>query len=128
MRLVVNCSKLEPQRGAISEAYLDEIAEAVSNAADYGIYTIIDMHQDAFSASIFTEDADECPAGTQPGKGWDGAPQQVKLILLLADFGYPLMANDDDYKAILEQAENFEKHQVAGQGDRNLFRPGDSYP
>lgn len=52
VRLVVNWSKLEPQRGAISEAYLDEIDEAVSNAAAYGIYTVIDMHQDGFSAFI----------------------------------------------------------------------------
>ncbi len=79
VRLVVNWSRLEPQRGAISEAYLDEIDEAVSNAADYGIYTVIDMHQDAFSAFIFTEDAAECPSGTQPGKGWDGAPQWATL-------------------------------------------------
>ena len=79
VRLVVNWSKLEPQRGAISQAYLDEIDEAVSIAAAHGIYTVIDMHQDAFSAFIFTEDADECPSGTQPGKGWDGAPQWATL-------------------------------------------------
>ncbi|WP_299196173.1 HsdR family type I site-specific deoxyribonuclease [uncultured Amphritea sp.] len=38
------------------------------------------------------------------------AELQVKLILLLAEFGYPPVANDDAYKAILEQAENFKKH------------------
>jgi len=35
---------------------------------------------------------------------------QVKLILLLAEYGYPLVANDDAYKEILEQAENFKKN------------------
>jgi type I restriction enzyme R subunit len=40
------------------------------------------------------------------------AELQVKLILLLAEFGYPPVANDDAYKAILEQAENFKKHKV----------------
>ena len=79
VRLVVNWSKLEPQRGAISDAYLDEIDETVSIAAAHGIYTVIDMHQDAFSAFIYTEDADECSPGTQPGKGWDGAPQWATL-------------------------------------------------
>jgi len=38
------------------------------------------------------------------------AELQVKLILLLAKYGYPPVANDDAYKEILEQAENFKKH------------------
>ena len=38
------------------------------------------------------------------------AELQVKLILLLAEFGYPPVANDDAYKEILEQAENFKKN------------------
>ncbi len=41
------------------------------------------------------------------------AELHVKLILLLAEFGYPPVANDDAYKEILEQAENFKKHSVA---------------
>jgi type I restriction enzyme, R subunit len=40
------------------------------------------------------------------------AELQVKLILLLAEFNYPPVANDDAYKDILEQAENFKKHSV----------------
>ncbi|WP_444925888.1 type I restriction enzyme endonuclease domain-containing protein [Microbulbifer sp. TRSA002] len=40
------------------------------------------------------------------------AELQVKLILLLAEFGYPPIANDDVFKEILEQAENFKKYQV----------------
>ena len=43
------------------------------------------------------------------------AELQVKLILLLAEFGYPPVANDDAYKEILEQAENFKKYQGAAQ-------------
>jgi type I restriction enzyme R subunit len=39
------------------------------------------------------------------------AELQVNLILLLAEFGYPPVANDDAYKEILEQAENFKKNQ-----------------
>ncbi|WKD48909.1 type I restriction enzyme endonuclease domain-containing protein [Microbulbifer spongiae] len=41
------------------------------------------------------------------------AKLQVKLILLLAEFGYPPIANDEVFKEILEQAENFKKHQMA---------------
>jgi len=44
------------------------------------------------------------------------AELQVKLILLLAEYGYPPVANDDAYKEILEQAENFKKYQGAAQG------------
>ena len=38
------------------------------------------------------------------------AELQVNLILLLAEYGYPPVANDDAYKEILEQAENFKKN------------------
>jgi len=41
------------------------------------------------------------------------AELQVNLILLLAEYGYPPVANDDAYKEILEQAENFKKHTAA---------------
>ncbi len=41
------------------------------------------------------------------------AELQVNLILLLAEYGYPPVANDDAYKEILEQAENFKKHSAA---------------
>jgi type I restriction enzyme R subunit len=41
------------------------------------------------------------------------AELQVNLILLLAEYGYPPVANDDAYKEILEQAENFKKHRAA---------------
>ena len=41
------------------------------------------------------------------------AELQVSLILLLAEFGYPPIANDDVFKEILEQAENFKKHRAA---------------
>lgn len=40
------------------------------------------------------------------------AELHVKLILLLAEYGYPPVANDDAYKEILEQAENFKKNRV----------------
>ena len=35
---------------------------------------------------------------------------KVDLILALAKHGYPPVANDEVYKEILEQAENFKKH------------------
>ena len=74
IRLVVNWSQLEPVRGEVSEAYLDRIDSYVRTAAEHGIYTVIDMHQDAYSAFIFTPEGEVCPEGSSPAKGWDGAP------------------------------------------------------
>lgn len=41
------------------------------------------------------------------------ASLKVDLILLLHKSGYPPVANDDAYKDIIEQAENFKKYQLA---------------
>ncbi len=79
IRLVVHWSRLEPERGSIDDAYLDEIDAAVTAAAEHGLYTVIDMHQDAYSAFIYTGDDEECPEGSWPGKGWDGAPAWATL-------------------------------------------------
>lgn len=74
VRLIVHWSLLEPERGQIDTAYLDQIEEYVEQAAAHGMYTVIDMHQDAYSAFIFTDADESCPEGASPGKGWDGAP------------------------------------------------------
>lgn len=79
VRLLITWSRVEPERGVIDHAYLDEVDAAVTAAAERGIYTVIDMHQDAYSAFIATEDPAECPEGTRPGKGWDGAPAWATL-------------------------------------------------
>ena len=54
IRLIVHWSRIEPLRGQIDTDYLDEIDAMVRLAAQYGIYTVIDMHQDAYSAFIYT--------------------------------------------------------------------------
>ncbi len=40
------------------------------------------------------------------------AALKVELILLLHSYGFPPVANDDVYKNVLEQAENFKKNQI----------------
>lgn len=79
VRLVINWSRVEPERGFIDHDYLDEIDTAVRSAAARGIYTVIDMHQDAYSAFIATENAAECEPDARPGKGWDGAPRWATI-------------------------------------------------
>ena len=41
------------------------------------------------------------------------AELKVALILLLHKYGYPPVTNDDAYKDIIEQAENFKKYHTA---------------
>jgi len=79
IRLIVHWSRLEPERGELNNAYIDEIDETVQLAAQYGIYSVIDMHQDAYSAFIYTPNHELCPEGTTPGKGWDGAPEWATI-------------------------------------------------
>jgi endoglycosylceramidase len=79
VRLVVHWSRLEPERGQIDSDYLDQIDGYVTAAAERGLYTVIDMHQDAWSATIATPAGEVCPEGSSPGKGWDGAPAWATL-------------------------------------------------
>jgi len=55
VRLVVHWSRLEPERGHI------------------------DMHQDAYSAFIYTPESETCPEDAWPGNSWDGAPEWATL-------------------------------------------------
>ena len=40
------------------------------------------------------------------------AELKMDLILVLAEYGYPPVTNDEVFKEILEQAENFKKYNV----------------
>jgi len=79
VRLTLSWSRLEPLRGQISTQYLDAIRQAVSWAAEQHIYVILDMHQDAWSATVAAQTGLRCRAGTEPMKGWDGAPAWATL-------------------------------------------------
>lgn len=74
VRLIVSWSRLEPTRGAYDRAYVAEIREAVDWAAAYGLYVVLDMHQDAYGVAVNAPEGTKCPPGTKPNNGWDGAP------------------------------------------------------
>lgn len=74
VRLLVTWSTLEPTPGAYDEEYVARIREAVGWAASYGLYVVLDMHQDAYGLAVNTPDDEVCPPGTKPNNGWDGAP------------------------------------------------------
>jgi len=52
LRLPVNWSGIEPQPGAYDDAYLDRIGALVDDCENAGVYTIVDLHQDAFGKDI----------------------------------------------------------------------------
>lgn len=74
VRLLISWSRVEPERGRYDLDYLDAVDAHVRAAAERGIYTVIDMHQDVFSPHLATPDPAILPAGTTPARGWDGAP------------------------------------------------------
>lgn len=79
IRLAVNWSQLEPTPGRYSTEYIDRIAQVVGWAAQQGIYTIIDMHEDAYSRFTPETAPVSSPGGllgpTQESGGHaDGAP------------------------------------------------------
>ena len=59
VRLGVIWAGVEPQPGVYDAAYIDSIRQTVDMLAAHGIYTIIDMHQDLYSASLGGEGAPE---------------------------------------------------------------------
>ena len=73
VRLIVSWSALEPTRGAYDTAYVDRIREAVDQAADNGLYTVLDMHQDAYGIAVDTPLGDDLsdrhPARQRVGRG-----------------------------------------------------------
>ncbi len=79
VRLLVSWSRLEPTRGKIDQAYLAKIHAAVAAAARHGIWSVIDMHQDAWGKYVASPPGVVCPSGSKPGIGWDGAPQWATI-------------------------------------------------
>ncbi len=79
VRLLLSWSRVEPQPGVYDEAYLDQAAAAVALLADRGIYSIIDLHQDAWGPTLAAPAEQTCAAGSEPALGWDGAPGWATL-------------------------------------------------
>ena len=73
VRLIVSWSALEPSPGDYDTAYVARIRQAVRWAASYGLYVVLDMHQDAYGIAVDTPIDETCATGS-PNNGWDGAP------------------------------------------------------
>ena len=68
VRLGLSWSALEPERGEFDQAYVDQITEAVDWAKKYGIYTVLDMHQDGWW-NEGTPEGTRVPPGHRPDVG-----------------------------------------------------------
>ncbi len=75
VRLGIIWAAVEPQPGVFDAAYLASIAQTVQTLSDYGIYTVLDMHQDNYGGTFGGEGAPDWAAQT------GGLPNN--------DFGFP---------------------------------------
>ena len=73
VRLGMSWSRLEPTRGELDEDYLDQVRAAVASAKEHGLYTVLDLHQDAWGNALARPEQ-QCGGGTSATTGWDGAP------------------------------------------------------
>jgi endoglycosylceramidase len=74
VRLLLSWSKVEPAPGQYNARYLGRVADVVDELAAVGIYTIIDLHQDAWGPTLAAGDDEQCTLPETPALGWDGAP------------------------------------------------------
>ncbi|MBI5533319.1 MAG: cellulase family glycosylhydrolase [Deltaproteobacteria bacterium] len=87
IRLLVMWEGVEPDaKGQYDEAYLQYLREIVKTAGDYGIYVLMDMHQDMFSRHLgvrYNEDPgkDVDDPAVQPGN------LQYSLLSLIPPYG-----------------------------------------
>ena len=79
VRLLLSWSRVEPEPGVYDEAYLDEIEAAILVLQSHGIYAIVDLHQDAWGATLAAPPDQTCGRGQRPAFGWDGAPGWATL-------------------------------------------------
>lgn len=79
VRLLLSWSRVEPQPGVYDATYLDQARAAVRLLAGRGLYTIIDLHQDAWGATLVARPDEMCLQSNPPAFGWDGAPGWATL-------------------------------------------------
>ncbi|AUP77301.1 glycoside hydrolase family 5 protein [Flavivirga eckloniae] len=74
VRLCISWSRVEPNPGKYDDSYLDEVAKTVDMLSKRGVYTLMDLHQDAWGASLAAPPGTICTEGVT-AEGWDGAPE-----------------------------------------------------
>jgi endoglycosylceramidase len=57
IRLAVNWSSLEPTQGSFDDGFVSRILQIAGDCAQYGVYTLVDLHQDAWSKYVGADGA-----------------------------------------------------------------------
>ncbi len=91
IRLGVMWPGVEPTRGQYNTAYLDQLEWIVRRAADYGIYTLLDMHQDVLSEKFCGEGIPGWAAIVKdmPANKQFAAPKSSEPYTAVASDGFP---------------------------------------
>jgi endoglycosylceramidase len=79
VRLLLSWSLVEPEPGVYDESYLDQAEAAVRLLESRGLYAIVDLHQDAWGATLAAPPGEDCTGTLGPAFGWDGAPGWATL-------------------------------------------------
>ncbi len=79
VRLLLSWSRVETAPGVYDDAYLAQARAAVRVLAERGIYTILDLHQDAWGPTLAARPDEVCAPPGQLAFGWDGAPGWATL-------------------------------------------------
>lgn len=79
VRLLLSWSRVEPEPGVYDESYLRAVEKTIKLLAKRGVYTIVDLHQDAWGPHLAAAPGTVCPPGQEPAYGWDGAPAWATL-------------------------------------------------
>ena len=83
VRLLLSWSRVEPAPGVHDDAYLEQVRAAVRALAARGIYTILDLHQDAWGPTLAARPDEVCAPPAELAFGWDGAPGWATLESIL---------------------------------------------
>jgi len=79
VRLVTTWSLWEPEPGKFSDAYLAKVKQAVDWGREFGVYVLIDLHQDAWGKFVAADKTTVCVPPEKPNQGWDGAPRWATI-------------------------------------------------
>ena len=72
LRLAINWSLIEPERDDFDEAFFDRARALIEGCAEYGLWVLVDLHQDGYSRFVHHDGAPHW-AHPEPKPSYDGS-------------------------------------------------------